>query len=104
MQEFENWKETLGKLSILVPGVVLGLSVKLSKLNKDNKLTWGNGIYHSCVALGTAYVMYYILNYVGYKDLAPPAAFVCSRFGDELLIFLWKWVITTLQTFLKQTK
>ena len=105
MQEkSEGVIETLYKMIALAPGVILGLSAKLSKLNRDRKLNLREGIYHATVALSSASVIYFVLKHYHYESWAWPAGVICGRYGDEMIIFIWRWTKITVQTFLKTIK
>jgi len=104
MQEGSELKELIYKLAIYVPGVILGLSAKLSKLNKARKITWAEAIFQTAVALCTAWIAWFLLDYSGYEKLRAPAAVVCGRFGDEIMIWIWGYLKMSANTIFKQKK
>lgn len=99
----EQFKELVSKLVLLIPGIVIGIATKLSKLNKDRKLTWRDGIYYTCVAFSTGIVVYFILINTGNVKWTLPAMLICGRFGDEILVFIWRWIKAAIQTLLKKS-
>lgn len=94
MQELpEGWRETAYKLIIFIPGVILGLSAKLAKINRDTGLTWKEFTYQALLAFSSAWLLWFILTLLGYDDnIKYPAAVVCGRWGDELMKFIWRLV------------
>lgn len=105
MQEGQNeFKELIYKAAIFFPGVVLGLSAKLSKLNRNKKLTIREAIFQTAVAFSTAYVVWFILNILGLDEWKAPAMVLCGRFGDEIMIWLWKYARISIEVFLNSLK
>lgn len=102
--EQEGLKELMYKLAIYVPGVMLGLAAKLSRINRDKKLTFREAIFQTMVAFSTAWMVWFALEYLGYPRLSAPAAVVCGRFGDEIMIWVWKYVRMIVENFLKSVK
>lgn len=93
MQEHhEDFKELIYKLAFFFPGVILGLAAKLSRINKAGKLTLKELILQTCIAFSTAWAAYFILEYLGANEkLCAAASVLCGRFGDEIMLFLWKY-------------
>lgn len=106
MQEkTEGLAELLYKLIIYVPGIILGLSAKLTRINRDGKLTWREGIFQTSVAFSAAYIILSVLEYKGVNmKIACAAAVVCGRFGDEILIWVWKYIKLMAQSIQKDKK
>lgn len=104
MQENQELKDVIYKLAIYVPGVILGLTAKLSRINRDKKLTIREAIFQTAVAFSTAWIVWFILQYAGYEKLAAPAAVVCGRFGDEIMIWIWKYIRNSIENILKSIK
>lgn len=105
MQEgHEEFKELIYKLAVYVPGVILGLAAKLSRINRGKKLTVKEALFQTAVAFSTAWVVWFLLEYCGYQKLSAPAAVVCGRFGDEIMIFLWKYIRMSIENLLKSIK
>jgi hypothetical protein len=93
MQEnHEELKELIYKIAVYVPGVILGLAAKLSRINRGKRLTVKEALFQTTVAFSTAWVVWFLLEYFGYQKLSAPAAVVCGRFGDEMMIFIWKYI------------
>ncbi|MDW0314037.1 MAG: hypothetical protein QN716_01560 [Nitrososphaeraceae archaeon] len=101
--EEEGFKDLIYKLAIYVPGVIIGLSAKLSKIRRHKKLTWQEALFQTTVAFSSAWIVWFILDYYGYSKLAAPASVVCGRFGDEVIIwvgsYVRKWARMTLESF-----
>lgn len=105
MQEgHEEFKELIYKLAIYVPGVILGLAAKLSRINRGKKLTVREALFQTAVAFSTAWVVWFLLEYFGYQRLSAPAAVVCGRFGDEIMIFIWKYIKLSIENVVKSIK
>lgn len=105
MQEAnEDIRDLLYKMAVYIPGVILGLSAKLSRLNRERKLTWREGIFQTAVAFSSAWVIWFALEYLGYQKLSAPAAVVCGRFGDEIMIWVWKYTKLMISSTLKSFK
>jgi len=105
MQEgHEEFKELIYKLAIYVPGVFLGLAAKLSRINRGRKLTMKEALFQTAVAFSTAWTVWFILEYLGYQRLSAPAAVVCGRFGDEIMMFIWKYVKLSIENISKSIK
>lgn len=105
MQEgHEEFKEVIYKLAIYVPGVILGLAAKLSRINRGRKLTAKEAFFQTAVAFSTAWIVWFLLEYLGYQRLSAPAAVVCGRFGDEIMIFIWKYIKLSVENLLKSIK
>jgi hypothetical protein len=105
MQEgHEEFKELIYKLAIYVPGVILGLAAKLSRINRGKKLTVREALFQTAVAFSTAWVVWFLLEYFGYQRLSAPAAVVCGRFGDEIMIFVWKYIKLSIENVVKSIK
>lgn len=100
----EEFKELIYKLAIYVPGVILGLAAKLSRINRGKKLTVKEALFQTAVAFSTAWVVWFMLEYFGYQRLSAPAAVVCGRFGDEIMIFIWKYIKLSIENILKSIK
>lgn len=102
MQENANdLKELIYKALIFVPGIIIGLSAKLSKLNRDQKLNWPEALFQTAMAISTAYIAWYILDITGHSKLKAPAMVVCGRFGDEIMLWLWRYIRLTLNSIIK---
>ncbi len=105
MQEaHDELRQLIYKLLIYVPGVILGLSAKLSKINKSRKLTWKEAIYQTALAFSTAWFVWFTLEYTGHNNWAAPAAVICGRFGDEILVFIWRYIKSSLENINKLIK
>ena len=105
MQEgHEEFKELIYKLAIYVPGVILGLAAKLSRINRGKKLTVREALFQTAVAFSTAWIVWFLLEYFGYQRLSAPAAVVCGRFGDEIMIFIWKYIKLSIENVVKSIK
>jgi hypothetical protein len=104
MQENQEIRDLIYKLAIYIPGVILGLAAKLSRINRDKKLTIREAIFQTAVAFSTAWIVWFILQYFGYQKLAAPAAVICGRFGDEIMIFIWKYIKISIANVLKSIK
>jgi hypothetical protein len=105
MQEgHEEFKELIYKLAVYVPGVILGLAAKLSRINRGKKLTVKEALFQTAVAFSTAWIVWFLLEYFGYQRLSAPAAVVCGRFGDEIMIFIWKYIRLSIENVLKAIK
>lgn len=100
--ENEQLRELLLKAIVFVPGVVLGLVAKLSKINREKKLTVKETIYQTSVALSSAWIVYAVLQKYGLYDWSAPASVICGRFGDELLVWLWRMGKNLIQASIKQ--
>lgn len=100
----EEFKELIYKLAIYVPGVILGLAAKLSRINRGKKLTVKEALFQTAVAFSTAWVVWFMLEYFGYQRLSAPAAVVCGRFGDEIMIFIWKYIKLSIENVVKSIK
>lgn len=100
----EEFKELIYKLGIYVPGVILGLAAKLSRINRGKKLTVKEALFQTAVAFSTAWVVWFMLEYFGYQRLSAPAAVVCGRFGDEIMIFIWKYIKLSIENVVKSIK
>jgi hypothetical protein len=105
MQEgTDEFKELIYKIAIYVPGVIIGLAAKLSRINRNKKLTMREALFQTAVAFSTAWVVWFLLEYAGYSKLSAPAAVVCGRFGDEIMIFIWKYIKMSLENITKSLK
>ena len=105
MQEgHEEFKELIYKLAIYVPGVILGLAAKLIRINRGKKLTVREALFQTAVAFSTAWIVWFLLEYFGYQRLSAPAAVVCGRFGDEIMIFIWKYIKLSIENVVKSIK
>lgn len=105
MQEGTNeLKELLYKAAIFIPGVVLGLSAKLSKLNRSKRLTIREAIFQTTVAYSTACIVYFILKATNRQEWTVPAMVICGRFGDEIMMWIWKYLRISIEVFLNSLK
>lgn len=105
MQEgHEEVSEIMYKLAIYIPGVIVGLAAKLSRINRGKKLTVKEAVFQTTVAFSTAWLVWFALEYMGYQKLSAPAAVVCGRFGDEIMIFIWKYIRLSIENILKAMK
>lgn len=105
MQEpTESVREWLAKVLLLLPGIVIGLSAKLSKINRDRKLTFAVGFFEASTAFMAVYVTYHALTITGNEKYILPAACICARYGDEIVRFIWIWTSNTITTILKSIK
>lgn len=100
----EEFTELIYKIAIYIPGVILGLVAKLSRINRSKKLTVREAIYQTALAFSTAWVVWFLFEYWGYQKLSAPAAVVCGRFGDEIMIFIWKYIKMSIDNFTKLIK
>lgn len=100
----EGFKDVVYKLAIYIPGVILGLAAKLSKIRKHRKLTWREGIFQTTVAFSSAWLVYWALAKWWHVDVetAAVASVVCGRFGDEIInwvgAYLKRWAKLTLES------
>ena len=105
MQEnHEELRELIYKMEVYVPGVILGLAAKLSRINRGKKLTVKEALFQTTVAFSTAWIVWFMLEYFGYQKLSAPAAVVCGRFGDEIMIFIWKYIRLSIENVLKSIR
>lgn len=102
MQEgTDEFKELIYKIAIYVPGVIIGLAAKLSRINRSKKLTMKEALFQTAVAFSTAWVVWFLLEYWGFTKLSAPAAVICGRFGDEIMIFIWGYIRLSIKNLLK---
>lgn len=99
----EGFKDLIYKLAIYVPGVIIGLSAKLSKINRSKKLTWKEAIFQTSVAFSAAWIAWFLLD-PHYPHLSAPASVVCGRFGDEIVMWVWNFIKKMGRTALEQIK
>lgn len=59
-------------------------------------------IYRTCVALMTAWIAWFVFEIRGWGQWAPAAAAICGRFGDEILIWIWKIIVIAVENIIKK--
>lgn len=91
MQQIEEgFKEIWLKLAIFIPGVLVGLLLRISTMGKEKRLTWWNFLFRTSSALFSAWILWFFLEWKGWGHWAPIAAPFCGRFGDEIILFVVK--------------
>lgn len=91
MDNPQETKATLIKLALYLLGVSIGLGAKLATINKERDLKMKEAIAHTFVAFATAFVVWFICYYnLKEPNYAIMCAVLCGRFGDAILIMVWK--------------
>lgn len=93
----------LVKAIMYVIGILLGLGTKLAKLNKEQPLTVKDFILHGLVAFACAWLVWALLEHYDHLDLANIASVIVGRYGDNILILLWKGIRNVIISFTKTT-
>lgn len=78
------------KIGVYVVGTLIGLAAKLATINYERGLSMKAIIYHTAVAFACAWLVWFLLSHYGQENLAMPAAVVVGRFGDVLLMQIWR--------------
>jgi hypothetical protein len=81
--------ELISKIGLFVFGVTLGLAAKLARMNKNERLTLREFVYHTTVAMAAAWGAWHFFILVGRPELATGASVVVGRFADDILLMLW---------------
>lgn len=88
----EEVKATIVKIALYVGGTILGLAAKLAAVNKLGKLTWKQSAYHSLVAFACSFFVWHLLKYNDKLEIANIASVIVGRFGDLILVAVWKGI------------
>lgn len=102
MEEQKEAAPLVLKLVLYVVGTALGLAANLASLNRKNKLTWAEGLFHATVAFGCAWIVYFVLNRAGYDEWGIAASVIVGRFGDSIMIAISKSIIQTILNLVKK--
>lgn len=80
------------KIAIYVGGLVIGITAKLATLYEQDKLNFKKFFLHTSLALSSAWIVYFFLDSRGLSSWMPIAGPLIGRFGDYVLIAIWKMV------------
>ena len=89
------------KLGFYITGTLLGLGTKLAIINQQRQLTIKDFILHSFVAFACAWLVWAILAHYDHIDLANIASVIVGRYGDQILLLVWKAIKTVIVSFTK---
>ena len=78
------------KVIIYFIGLVLGIASKLATLNEQKSLSWSKTFLHASVAFAAAWAMWFFLEARGMSNIAPVASVIIGRYGDNMLLAIWK--------------
>lgn len=78
------------KAIIYVCGIILGLMAKLAIMSKEKPLTMKDFFIHGSIALACAWLVWAILEHYGYLDMANVMSVIVGRYGDYILMAIWK--------------
>lgn len=84
------------KVLTYTAGVVIGVAAKLATINMEKKLTWKEFMFHTTLAMGCAWVVYFAFHRIGQDDVAIIASVIVGRFGDSLLLAIAKGIRRTI--------
>lgn len=87
------------KLLGYVGGVLLGLAVKIAILHKEKPLTLREFITHSLIAFACAYLCWSVMTHYGIVEWANIVSVIVGRYGDLILIMIWKQVQDAIKNF-----
>lgn len=93
----ERFEPFIIKLAGFLLGLFIGLAAKLATVNKRQKLSLKEILYHSCVAFAAAWAVWHLLVYWGKPDLATGASVIVGRFADDILIIIWQGIKTLIK-------
>lgn len=80
-------------------GVLLGLGVKIALLHKENPLTMKDFIIHALIAFACAWLCWAIMMHYGLIEWANIVSVIVGRYGDLILIMIWKQVQNAIKNF-----
>jgi len=80
----------LWKVGIYAIGLVLGITAKLATLADQKQLSWGKAWIHGTIALSSGWCCWWLLESKGMTEIAPVAGAVIGRYGDHMLLAIWK--------------
>lgn len=89
------------KAGIYLFGILLGLGVKLAKMHKEKPLTKLEFILHSIVAFACAWLVWNLLEHYNRLWMANIASVIVGRYGDQILLLIWKGVKNLIVSFIK---
>lgn len=90
----------LVKVVVYVLGVSLGLAAKLAVIHKERMLTWKDIILHTAIAFAAAWLTWFALQQYHLDGWANVSAVIVGRFGDSILIMIWKGIKKALNSFI----
>jgi len=87
---------------IYVCGILLGLMAKLAYISKEKPLTMKDFFIHGTVAFACAWCVWALLEHYGYLDYANISSVIVGRYGDYILMAIWKAIKNAIETSTKK--
>ncbi len=82
------------KIAIYAGGLILGITAKLADLYNRSILNAKTFVLHTTIALSCAWVVWGLLKYHGYEDVAPWVSPILGRFGDSIIMQFYEGIKT----------
>jgi len=95
MQQIEEgFKEIAAKLVLFIPGLVIGVALKMSHISKRKKLTMKIALYEILLAMGAFWVVWWGCEHYHVNDFVKAlAVFGAGRFGDVIILYTYKAIV-----------
>lgn len=94
-EKMDNQNETahfLVKFGVYIGSVAFGLAARLFTINNQRKLQWKEVLMHTAVAFACAWLIWNLMDHYKAEEWAKNSvAVIVGRFGDAVLMAIWKY-------------
>lgn len=87
------------KITIYIAGALLGLASKLANLHKQKNMSKREFIARAFTAFACSWAVWQTLEYYNNLKVAAMLSVFVGRYGDEVIILIWKQLKETVNKF-----